>query len=153
MNLHEYQGKALFKEYGLPVSKGIVITDSNDAHKACREIGGSKWVAKAQVHAGGRGKSGGVKLVNNPDEAKEFAQNWLGKRLITYQTDAKGQLVSSILIEECTDIDKELYLAFSAITSNFIADISTLVGHSRLQALQETHNFMASNISADAIAF
>ena len=111
MNLHEYQGKALFKEYGLPVSKGIVITDSNDAHKACREIGGSKWVVKAQVHAGGRGKSGGVKLVNNPDEAKEFAQNWLGKRLITYQTDAKGQLVSSILIEECTDIDKELYLS------------------------------------------
>lgn len=111
MNLHEYQGKALFKEYGLPVSKGIVITDSNDAHKACREIGGSKWVAKAQVHAGGRGKSGGVKLVNNPDEAKEFAQNWLGKRLVTYQTDAKGQLVSSILIEECTDIDKELYLS------------------------------------------
>ena len=111
MNLHEYQGKALFKEYGLPVSKGIVITDSNDAQKACREIGGSKWVVKAQVHAGGRGKSGGVKLVNNPDEAKEFAQNWLGKRLVTYQTDAKGQLVSSILIEECTDIDKELYLS------------------------------------------
>ena len=111
MNLHEYQGKALFKEYGLPVSKGIVITDLNDAHKACREIGGSKWVVKAQVHAGGRGKSGGVKLVNNPDEAKEFAQNWLGKRLVTYQTDAKGQLVSSILIEECTDIDKELYLS------------------------------------------
>ena len=111
MNLHEYQGKALFKEYGLPVSKGIVITDSNDAHKACREIGGSKWVVKAQVHAGGRGKSGGVKLVNNPDEAKEFAQKWLGKRLVTYQTDAKGQLVSSILIEECTDIDKELYLS------------------------------------------
>ena len=111
MNLHEYQGKALFKEYGLPVSKGIVITDSNDAHKACREIGGSKWVVKAQVHAGGRGKSGGVKLVDNPDEAKEFAQNWLGKRLVTYQTDAKGQLVSSILIEECTDIDKELYLS------------------------------------------
>ena len=111
MNLHEYQGKALFKEYGLPVSKGIVITDSNDAHKACREIGGSKWVIKAQVHAGGRGKSGGVKLVNNPDEAKEFAENWLGKRLVTYQTDAKGQLVSSILIEECTDIDKELYLS------------------------------------------
>ena len=111
MNLHEYQGKALFKEYGLPVSKGIVITDSNDAHKACREIGGSKWVVKAQVHAGGRGKSGGVELVNNPDEAKEFAQNWLGKRLVTYQTDVKGQLVSSILIEECTDIDKELYLS------------------------------------------
>ena len=111
MNLHEYQGKALFKEYGLPVSKGIVITDSNDAHKACREIGGSKWVVKAQVHAGGRGKSGGVELVNNPDEAKEFAQNWLGKRLVTYQTDTKGQLVSSILIEECTDIDKELYLS------------------------------------------
>ena len=98
MNLHEYQGKELFGKYNLPVSKGIVIDDPENALKACRDIGGSKWVVKAQVHAGGRGKSGGVKLVNNPDEAKEFAQNWLGKRLVTYQTDAKGQLVSSILI-------------------------------------------------------
>ena len=111
MNLHEFQGKALFAEYDLPVSNGKVIYDAEDALKACRDIGGSKWVVKAQVHAGGRGKSGGVQLVDTPDDAIEFAKKWLGKSLVTYQTDSKGQLVNSILIEECTDIDKELYLS------------------------------------------
>ena len=111
MNLHEYQGKELFGKYNLPVSKCIVIDDPENALKACRDIGGSKWVVKAQVHAGGRGKSGGVVLVENPDDAREFAKKWLGKRLITYQTDSNGQLVNSILIEECTDIASELYLS------------------------------------------
>jgi len=111
MNLHEFQGKALFAKYNLPVSNGKVIYEAEDALKACRDVGGSKWVVKAQVHAGGRGKSGGVKLVDSPDDAIEFAKSWLGKRLITYQTDSNGQLVNSILIEECTDIAKELYLS------------------------------------------
>ena len=111
MNLHEFQGKALFAKYNLPVSNGKVIYEAEDALKACRDVGGSKWVVKAQVHAGGRGKSGGVKLVDSPDDAIEFAKGWLGKRLITYQTDSNGQLVNSILIEECTDIAKELYLS------------------------------------------
>ena len=111
MNLHEYQGKLLFAEYNLPVSKGKVIFDSKDAIDACDEIGGDKWVVKAQVHAGGRGKSGGVQLIDNPEQAIEFAQKWLGNRLITYQTDAVGQIVNSILIEECTDISQELYLS------------------------------------------
>ena len=111
MNLHEYQGKELFKKFGLPVSKNKVITSADEAVNACRDIGGNKWVVKAQVHAGGRGKAGGVKLVNAPEEALEFANQWLGKRLVTYQTDSNGQLVNSILIEECTDIAKELYLS------------------------------------------
>ena len=111
MNLHEYQGKELFKKFGLPVSKNKVITSADEAVNACRDIGGNKWVVKTQVHAGGRGKAGGVKLVNAPEEALEFANQWLGKRLITYQTDSNGQLVNSILIEECTDIAKELYLS------------------------------------------
>ena len=111
MNLHEYQGKELFKKYGLPVSKNKVITSPDDAVNACRDIGGNKWVVKAQVHAGGRGKAGGVKLVNTPEEAFDFANHWLGKRLVTYQTDSNGQLVNAILIEECTDIAKELYLS------------------------------------------
>ena len=111
MNLHEYQGKELFKKFGLPVSKNKVITSADDAVSACRDIGGKKWVVKAQVHAGGRGKAGGVKLVSTPEEALEFANHWLGKRLITYQTDSNGQLVNSILVEECTDIAKELYLS------------------------------------------
>ena len=111
MNLHEYQGKELFKKFGLPVSKNKVITSADEALNACRDIGGNKWVVKAQVHAGGRGKAGGVKLVNAPEEALEFANQCLGKRLVTYQTDSNGQLVNSILIEECTDIAKELYLS------------------------------------------
>ena len=111
MNLHEYQGKSLFAEYNLPVSKGKVIFSAEDALEACKEIGGKKWVVKAQVHAGGRGKSGGVELIDSPEAAYKFAEKWLGERLVTYQTDSKGQIVNSILIEDCTDIDKELYLS------------------------------------------
>ena len=102
MNLHEYQGKALFAEYNLPVSKGKVVFKAEDIIDACNEIGGSKWVVKAQVHAGGRGKSGGVELISNPEDGVKFAQKWLGKNLVTYQTDKKGQPVNCILVEECT---------------------------------------------------
>lgn len=110
MNLHEYQGKQLFAEYGLPVSKGYAVDSPKEAAEACDRIGGTEWVVKAQVHAGGRGKAGGVKLVRSKDEARAFAEQWLDKRLVTYQTDANGQPVSKILVEACTDIDKELYL-------------------------------------------
>jgi len=110
MNLHEYQGKQLFKEYGLPVSSGIAVDSPKAASEAVSQLGGNKWVVKAQVHAGGRGKAGGVKLISSKDEAKEFAQKWLGKNLVTYQTDANGQPVTKILVEDCTDIDQELYL-------------------------------------------
>ena len=111
MNLHEYQGKALFAEFNLPVSKGKVVFNANDIIDACDEIGGSKWVVKAQVHAGGRGKAGGVELIDNPQDGVKFAKKWFGKNLITYQTDKKGQPVNSILVEECTSIAKELYLS------------------------------------------
>ena len=111
MNLHEYQGKLLFAKYNLPVSKGEIIFNSNDAIEACNKIGGSKWVVKAQVHAGGRGKAGGVEIIESTDQAVKFSKKWLGKRLVTYQTDKKGQLVNSILVEECTEIAKELYLS------------------------------------------
>ena len=111
MNLHEYQGKALFAEFNLPVSKGKVVFDADEIIDACNEIGGSKWVVKAQVHAGGRGKAGGVELIDSPQDGVEFAKKWLGKNLITYQTDKKGQPVNSILVEECMTIAKELYLS------------------------------------------
>ncbi|OUS16892.1 succinate--CoA ligase subunit beta [Gammaproteobacteria bacterium 50_400_T64] len=110
MNLHEYQGKQLFAEYGLPVSKGIAAATAEEAVAAADKIGGDKWVVKAQVHAGGRGKAGGVKLVTTKEEIKAFAEQWLGKNLVTYQTDANGQPVSRILVETCTEIADELYL-------------------------------------------
>jgi len=110
MNLHEYQAKQLFAEYGLPVSKGYAVDNAEDAAAAANKLGGSKWVVKAQVHAGGRGKAGGVKLVSSKEEIRAFADKWLGKNLVTYQTDANGQPVSKILVETCTDIAQELYL-------------------------------------------
>jgi succinyl-CoA synthetase beta subunit len=110
MNLHEYQGKQLFAEYGLPVSIGFACDTPEEAAQAADRIGGSRWVVKAQVHAGGRGKAGGVKLVETKDQIREFAGRWLGHNLVTYQTDEKGQPVSKILVEACTDIDQELYL-------------------------------------------
>ncbi|MCV6621475.1 ADP-forming succinate--CoA ligase subunit beta [uncultured Pseudoteredinibacter sp.] len=110
MNLHEYQAKQLFAEYGLPVSKGVAAETPAEAAGAAAIIGGDKWVVKAQVHAGGRGKAGGVKLVDNKAEIEEFAKQWLGNNLVTYQTDENGQPVSRILVESCTDIDQELYL-------------------------------------------
>lgn len=110
MNLHEYQAKQLFAEYGLPVSKGYAVDTPEDAAAAADKLGGNKWVVKAQVHAGGRGKAGGVKLVSSKEEIRAFAEKWLGKNLVTYQTDASGQPVSKILVETCTDIAQELYL-------------------------------------------
>ena len=110
MNLHEYQAKQLFAEYGLPVSQGIAVDTADEAVAAAKEIGGDKWVIKAQVHAGGRGKAGGVKLVSSEDEIREFANRLVGTNLVTFQTDEKGQPVSKIYVETCTDIERELYL-------------------------------------------
>ncbi|MEV3827713.1 ADP-forming succinate--CoA ligase subunit beta [Aeromonas allosaccharophila] len=110
MNLHEYQAKQLFAEYGLPVSEGYACATPQEAAEAADKIGGNIWVVKCQVHAGGRGKAGGVKVAKSKDEIRAFAQNWLGKNLVTYQTDVNGQPVTKILVESCTDIAKELYL-------------------------------------------
>ncbi len=110
MNLHEYQGKKLFMDYGLPVTEGVAAMTVEEAVAAADIIGGDRWMVKVQVHAGGRGKAGGVKLATSKDQIEEFARQWLGKRLITYQTGPQGQLVSRILVETCTEIARELYL-------------------------------------------
>ena len=110
MNLHEYQAKQLFREYEIPVSNGLVANSINDAEEKALSLGVDKWVVKAQVHAGGRGKAGGVEIVDNIQAVKDFCKKWIGKNLITFQTDENGQPVNQILIETCTDIDKELYL-------------------------------------------
>jgi len=110
MNLHEYQAKGLFREYGISVSKGIPVNNCNAIKGAINSLEGNRWVVKAQVHAGGRGKAGGVELVDTVQEAEAFAEKWLGHNLVTYQTDERGQPVNTILIEECIDIAEELYL-------------------------------------------
>lgn len=114
MNLHEYQAKALFAEYGLPVSIGRVAESPEEAMHAAKEIsretGRDSWVAKVQVHAGGRGKAGGVKLVDSLNEVRDFAKHWIGNRLVSVQTGEGGQPVDKVYLEELTDIDRELYL-------------------------------------------
>lgn len=110
MNLHEYQAKQLFKEYGLPIPQGVACDSGEDAVNAASKLGGDKWVIKCQVHAGGRGKAGGVQLVDSKESIREFANKWLGKNLVTYQTDANGQPVNKLLLESCSDIANELYL-------------------------------------------
>ena len=110
MNLHEYQGKELFKKYGLPVNTGIVVESVEQAVAAAEGMAGNKYVVKAQVHAGGRGKAGGVKLVDSIDEVREVAMKLLGSTLVTYQNAPDGQPVNKLMIDEPVDIANELYL-------------------------------------------
>ncbi|MCB1619854.1 MAG: ADP-forming succinate--CoA ligase subunit beta [Thiothrix sp.] len=110
MNLHEYQAKAVFREYGLPVPVSKVATSAAEAEQAARSLSTGKVVVKAQVHAGGRGKAGGVKLFDDPVEAGRFAGSLLGTNLVTFQTDASGQPINTVLVEETCNIARELYL-------------------------------------------
>src|SRR5262245_32446240 len=111
MNLHEYQSKQLFARYGIPVPKGEVASNPEEAAEAARKLGGSKWVVKAQVHAGGRGKAGGVKLVDSPEAAAEAAKNMLGRRLTTHQTGPEGLPINQVFVEQGSKIARELYLS------------------------------------------
>lgn len=110
MKIHEYQGKEILKKYGVPVPRGIPAFSVDDALKAAQALGGSVWVVKAQIHAGGRGKGGGVKVAKSMDEVKQYAEQILGMQLITHQTGPAGQKVRRLLIEEGADIQKEYYL-------------------------------------------
>ena len=112
MNIHEFQAKEVFSRYGIPVPKGIVATTPDEAKSATAELGGQS-VVKAQIHAGGRGKSGGVQLVRSPEEASEVAQKMLGSSLVTPQTGPEGAPIERLLIEELADIKQELYVALT----------------------------------------
>src|ERR1700676_111694 len=109
MKIHEYQAKALLARYGVPVPRGEVAYTVEEAEAAAKKIGGSV-VVKAQIHAGGRGKGGGVKVAKDATEATEIAKRMLGMQLITHQTGPEGRLVQRLLIEETLPIDRELYL-------------------------------------------
>ncbi|MCP3667924.1 MAG: ADP-forming succinate--CoA ligase subunit beta [Gammaproteobacteria bacterium] len=111
MNLHEYQSKQLFEKYGIPVSKGQPAFSVKEAREVAETLGGERWVVKAQVHAGGRGKAGGVVLVDSLDRVEEEAHRLLGGRLVTKQTGEPGLPINTLLVEEPTDIDRELYLS------------------------------------------
>nr|MCZ5847735.1 hypothetical protein [Escherichia coli] len=107
MNLHEYQAKQLFARYDLLTGRLCLYYSARSRRSRFKKSVPASWVVKCQVHAGGRGKAGGVKVVNSKEDIRAFAENWLGKRLVTYQTDANGQPVNQILVEAATDIAKE----------------------------------------------
>jgi succinyl-CoA synthetase beta subunit len=109
MKLHEYQGKALLRDYGVPVPRGEVVTSSQEARRAAETLGGQRWVVKAQIHAGGRGKGGGIRFASSPDDVEESAAQLLGQPLVTPQTGPEGRQVRRILVEEGCDIAHELY--------------------------------------------
>ena len=111
MNIHEHQAKELFKEYDIPVSNGSVAFSKKEIEKSVKEVPGPIWVVKAQIHAGGRGKGGGVKVVSSSDEAISSAEKMFGMNLITPQTGKKGKIVNRVYIENGSDIEKELYLS------------------------------------------
>ncbi len=110
MNLHEFQAKQLFSKYGIPIPEGDVARSADEAQAVAKKLGGSVWVVKAQVHAGGRGKAGGVKVVKSAEEVRDFTNSLLGQRLVTHQTDSKGLPINSVMVEQGLDIETELYL-------------------------------------------
>lgn len=110
MNIHEYQAKEIFTDYKIPIQSGIMIENAKDARKAAEKIGGDFWIVKAQIHAGGRGKGGGVKFAKNLNEVEKYATEILGMTLVTHQTGPAGKLVKKIFIAEGLDIMKEFYL-------------------------------------------
>ena len=123
MKIHEYQAKEILKKYNVPVPKGKVAFTVDEAVQAAQEIGGNVWVVKAQIHAGGRGKGGGVKVAKSLDEVREFSQNMLGMNLITHQTGPEGRIVKRLLIEQGINILRELYVGITldrAISKNVV---------------------------------
>src|SRR5438067_9961044 len=112
MKVHEYQAKEILRRYGVPTPRGIVVDNPDAARAAAKELGG-RVVVKAQIHAGGRGKGGGVKLAKDPDEASVLAKKIIGMTLITHQTGPEGRVVGKVLIEEVLNIDKKLYLGIT----------------------------------------
>ena len=113
MNLHEYQSKKILASYGVPVPEGMVAANPGEAEAAARALGGAVWVVKAQVHAGGRGKAGGVKLAHDPAAVAAAAAGMLGQRLVTRQTGAAGLPIERVYVESGTNIERELYLSFT----------------------------------------
>jgi succinyl-CoA synthetase beta subunit len=111
MNIHEYQAKAVFREFGIPVPRGIPAFTVEEAERAAHELGGPVWVVKAQIHAGGRGKAGGVKVVKSIEDVTREAKRILGSTLVTHQTGPKGKVVNRLYVEEGSAIERELYLS------------------------------------------
>ncbi|GMR17794.1 MAG: ADP-forming succinate--CoA ligase subunit beta [Gammaproteobacteria bacterium] len=153
MNIHEYQAKHLMAEYGIPVPVGKTVFSTKEVSAAARELGGDRWVVKAQVHAGGRGKAGGVKIVDGPAALENVARELLGSRLVTHQSGADGQPVERLLIEQLCDISRELYLA--CLVDRGLERIVFIVsseGGMDIEEVAATHPDRILSVSIDPVA-
>ncbi|MFP3890453.1 ADP-forming succinate--CoA ligase subunit beta [uncultured Ralstonia sp.] len=140
MNIHEYQGKEILRKYNVPVPRGIPAFSVDEAIKAAETLGGPVWVVKAQIHAGGRGKGGGVKVAKSMDQVKEYANGILGMTLVTHQTGPEGKLVKRLLIEEGADIKKELYVSLVVDrVSQQVALMASSEGGMDIEEVAESH--------------
>ncbi|OCG28149.1 succinate--CoA ligase subunit beta [Gilliamella sp. wkB108] len=156
MNLHEYQAKHLFKQYNLPVPEGYVCNSIDEIQDTLAELStqtvSNAWVAKCQVHAGGRGKAGGVICTKNLNEIRQFAEKWLGQYLVTYQTNSKGQPVNKILIEKASQIHKELYLgAVIDRSTKRVVIMASTEGGVDIESVAEKSPHLIHKISLDPL--
>jgi succinyl-CoA synthetase beta subunit len=153
MNVHEYQAKAVLRGFGVPVPKGIPAMSVEEAVKAAEQLGGPVWVVKAQIHAGGRGKAGGVKVVKSIDDVKKEATRLLGSTLVTHQTGPRGKEVHRLYIEEGSAIDKEFYLSMlvDRATSRVAIVVSTEGGMDIEQVAHDTPDKIVT-VSVDPVA-
>ncbi len=155
MKIHEYQGKAILKEYGVPVPRGIVARTADEAEAAAKELGTGVVVVKAQIHAGGRGKGGGVKLAKSPEETREIASEMLGMTLVTHQTGPEGREVKTLLIEEGLPIDREFYLGITLdrVTSRNVFMASSAGGMDIERVAEETPELILKETIDPAVGF
>ena len=150
MKIHEYQGKEILKKYGVTVPRGIACMSVDEAIKAAETLGGPVWVVKAQIHAGGRGKGGGVKVAKSIDQVREYANQIMGMQLITHQTGPEGQKVRRLLVEEGADIKKELYV--SMVTdriSQRVVLMASSEGGMDIEEVAEKHPELIHKIEID----
>jgi succinyl-CoA synthetase beta subunit len=152
MNFHEYQAKELFAEVGIPVPPGRVARTPSEAADAAKAIGGNHWVVKAQIHAGGRGKAGGVKLVKTVDDVREAARGMLGTGMVTYQSAGRAMPVDSVLVTEATDIVKELYISMLVDRSTkTITFICSAEGGVEIEKTAETNPDAIQTVHVDFV--
>src|SRR3984885_15425000 len=150
MNIHEYQAKAVLREFGVPVPRGIAALSVEEAVKAGDELGGPVWVVKAQIHAGGRGKAGGVKVVKSVADVKREAERLLGSTLVTHQTGPHGKEVRRLYIEEGSNIDREYYLsALIDRTTSRVAFVVSTEGGMDIEEVAHTHPDKIMSFSVD----
>jgi succinyl-CoA synthetase beta subunit len=150
MNIHEYQAKAVLREFGVPVPKGLPAFSVEEAVKAANELGGPVWVVKAQIHAGGRGKGGGVKVVKSKDDVRKEAERMLGMNLVTHQTGPQGRRVGRLYVEEGAAIARELYLsALVDRTTSRVAFVVSTEGGMDIEEVAKTHPEKILSFSVD----